>query len=159
MKSKDKLLILTTLFSILLILFSLTIVSYFFLNYQIENVIINFFVHFHLLFMFIVTILSLIIGAYSYYIISKDISEYSKIKQELVEEFINFLDKDERKIIQHLFKNNGISTQYELLQISNSHKVKLHRLLEKLEDRNLVEKKKVGKINKIYLNPKLLMKK
>ena len=156
MKSSQKLFVLTILISTLLILFSLTIVSYFFLEFETQSTIINFFVHFHLLFMFIVTILSLIIGAYSYYIISKDLYEYSKIKKELLEEFINFLDNDEKKVIQHLLNNNGVSTQYELLQISNSHKVKLHRLLEKLEERGVIEKKKIGKINKIYLNSKLL---
>ena len=156
MKSSQKLFVLTILISTLLILFSLTIVSYFFLEFETQSTIINFFVHFHLLFMFIVTILSLIIGAYSYYIISKDLYEYSKIKKESIKEFITFLEKDEKEIIQHLINNNGVSTQYELLQISNSHKVKLHRLLERLEGRNLIEKKKIGKINKIYLNSKLL---
>lgn len=156
MRSKNKLIILTVLISSLLILFSLTIVSYFFLNFETDNLIINFFVHFHLLFMFIVTILSLLIGAYSYYIISKDLYEYSKIKKEVFKDFINFFEDDEKKIIEHLIDNGGVSTQFELLQISNSYKVKLHRLLEKLEQRELIEKKKIGKINKIYLNSKLL---
>ncbi|MCH8519324.1 MAG: hypothetical protein LAT82_01050 [Nanoarchaeota archaeon] len=156
MESKNKLLILTLLISTLLVLFSLTIVSYFFLSFETNNSLINFFVTYHLLFMFIVTILSLIIGAYSYFIISKDLYEYSKIKKDLINEFINFLDKDEKEIIDFLLLNNGVSTQYELQQISNSHKVKLHRLLEKLEERKIIEKKKIGKMNKIYLNKQLL---
>jgi predicted nucleotidyltransferase component of viral defense system len=58
---------------------------------------------------------------------------------------------EERKIIEFLMKNNNSCTQYELTKIEGMTKLKVHRGLEKLEQKSVISKEKLGKINKIYL--------
>ena len=68
---------------------------------------------------------------------------------------LNFLTTQERKVIETLLENDGKVQQYELSHLPNLNKVKTHRILINLEQKGIIHKEKLGKINKIILNKEL----
>lgn len=78
-----------------------------------------------------------------------------KTKKNLInntELILNMLPETHRKIIKTLLDNNGKARQYELINSTGLNKLKVHRILRDLEDDQIVNKEKIGKVNNIVLN-------
>ena len=58
-------------------------------------------------------------------------------------------------MIETLLENGGKVQQYELSRLPNLNKVKTHRILLNLEQKRIIHKEKLGKINKIVLDKEL----
>ena len=99
--------------------------------------------------------LGVFVGSLSYYLLSskfvKERKEYSKD----INITLRFLNNDERKIVETIINNKGEINQSELIKNTGINKVKVSRLLNKLIERNIITKKLVGKINKIYIHEDL----
>ena len=52
-------------------------------------------------------------------------------------------------------ENNGKVQQYELSRLPDLNKLKTHRILLNLEQKGIIRKEKLGKINKIVLDKEL----
>lgn len=152
MEEKKKYLIFLFSLISLLFIFTLTMTSYFFIGTKTDFFILGFFAQNHFIFMFLSNILALVFGFISIHFISKKSQFNKKQKIYLFNQFLSLLDSEEKLILEYLIKNNGSSTQYELVKISSTHKVKVHRIIEKFEKKGVIEKQKIGKINKIFLN-------
>ncbi len=61
-----------------------------------------------------------------------------------------FLTDDEKRIIE-LIKEHGSITQKEICEITNMSKPKVSRIVTELEDRKIIKKEKIGRINKLRL--------
>jgi uncharacterized membrane protein len=61
------------------------------------------------------------------------------------------LTDDERKIIDELVKQNGMIFQSEIVEKLDVSKVKVTRILDKLEGRGLIERRRRGMTNAIIL--------
>ena len=68
---------------------------------------------------------------------------------------LQFLDNDERALVKVLIENKGVIKQALLNKNAGMDKVKIHRVLKRLEEKNVIIKEKDGKINIIKLNDKL----
>lgn len=73
------------------------------------------------------------------------------IREKLKKVNLEKLDKDERKIIEILEKENGGMFQRDLMERLEIGKVKITRLLDKLESKELVERKRRGMNNIVVL--------
>jgi uncharacterized membrane protein len=75
-----------------------------------------------------------------------------KNKKEMTHDITNNLLLPNEKKIYDLLKNapNGI-TQSKLSLESGLSKVQIHRVIKKLDDKNLIDKRKYGSTNKISL--------
>ncbi|AIJ05321.1 transcriptional regulator, MarR family [Methanocaldococcus bathoardescens] len=62
----------------------------------------------------------------------------------------SFLTEDE-KIIIDLIKKHGHITQKEIVEITGMSKPKVSRIISELEDRKIIRKEKIGRINKLAL--------
>lgn len=86
---------------------------------------------------------------------SQETEEFKIIKFEKEEspkgKDYGILDEEEEKIINILMKEKEI-LQSELMERLNVNKVKMTRLLKKLEEKNFIFKKKVGMNNVVVLN-------
>jgi len=60
-------------------------------------------------------------------------------------------DENDKKVISLLKENNGALTQSQLVKESGMTKVKMHRIIVKLESNKIIEKLKCGQTNKIKL--------
>ena len=59
------------------------------------------------------------------------------------------------RVVEILMENEGKVQQYELSHLPNLNKVKTHRILVNLEQKGIISKERLGKINKIVLNKEL----
>lgn len=152
MSERNKLFVFLISLIVLIIIFTLTMLSYFFIGYDSQNYLVSIFVKYHFLFMLVSNILALIFGFISYLFLAKNFDINKEKEKKYLNNILNILEKEEKNIIEYLIKNNGVATQYELVKISKTNKVKVHRIIEKLEKKGVIEKQKIGKINKIYLS-------
>ena len=100
-------------------------------------------------------VIGIIIGMIVYYIMSDKVNEKQKSLYKNTDIILKMLSKEQREIIQNLLNNNGKLRQYELVNLSEFNKVKIHRILRQLEEDNIIKKEKIGKINNIILNKEI----
>ncbi len=99
--------------------------------------------------------LGLFVGLITYYLISSSFSKEKKeIKNSLID-FLNILEGDDKKLLKMVIENNGEITQSYLVKKLNFDKVKISRIISKMENKGILEKEKIGMTNKIILNQKL----
>jgi len=102
-----------------------------------------------------VAFIGLLIGTLVYYIMSDKVIQQKQSLKKNTKIILNFLTDQERKVIETLLENNGKVQQYELSHLPNLNKLKTHRILVNLEQKGIIKKEKLGKINKIVLNKEL----
>lgn len=90
--------------------------------------------------------IGLFIGTMIYYMFSPKFDK--KIDKNSL---LNFLDGDERKIFRVMLDKKEIN-QAQLVRGTDLSKVKVSRILKRFENKGLIEKVSVGKINMIKLN-------
>lgn len=80
-----------------------------------------------------------------------------KEKKKILNNFYNkTLLPEEQKIIKIIENNNGEITQSELVKESNLSKVKISRIIKKLESNEIIKKYNYGLTNKIIINSDFL---
>lgn len=157
MKEKLEEIVFFTILVILMILLTLTIVSFYFISSSNVPPLISFFVKYHVFFMFIIAIISLLFGVFSHIVMSKRLDRNKENLKETISALLSMIGNDEKKIINYLVSSNGSSTQYELTKLSGMTKLKIHRALDKMEQNGVITKEKLGKINKVFLNKKFIL--
>lgn len=115
-----------------------------------------FFVEYHSFFMFFIAIFGVVFGSVTQLITSNEIEFNKKSLIRLREHFENSIVEEEKRIIDYLITNKGICTQYELTKLQNLNKLKVSRLLIDMENKKLIKKEKIGKINKVFLDKDLI---
>jgi hypothetical protein len=88
-----------------------------------------------------------------YYLFSLKIDNKEKIIKSNIELLYSILDSEEKKVLEKMISNNGFINQLELSKSFG--KLKSHRLIKKLEEKNIVFVKREGKMNKIFLKEEL----
>ena len=78
--------------------------------------------------------------------------ETKELKKDVIESMIL---PDEKIIIKELERNNGEMTQSDLVRRTNLSKVKVHRIVKRLESLGIVSKYPYGITNKIKLEKSL----
>ena len=74
--------------------------------------------------------------------------ESRELKKEVIDSMVM---PDEKNVINELERNNGASTQSELVSNTGLSKVKVHRIVKRLESLGIVKKYPYGVTNKIKL--------
>ena len=78
--------------------------------------------------------------------------EREKIEdEERLSEHIKNLNEDEKKIYETAYRAEGVIFQSELVEKTNLPKAKVSRILDKLEGRGLVERRRKGLHNLVLL--------
>ncbi len=102
-----------------------------------------------------IAFIGVLVGTSVYYIMSDKIVEQEMNLKKNTKIILKFLTQQERNVIGTLIENNGKVQQYELSYLPGLNKVKTHRILSNLEQKGIIHKEKLGKINKIVLNKEL----
>lgn len=97
----------------------------------------------------------IVVGALTYYFLSKNIEERRKKFNKNKKQLLKFLEQEEQQIIEILIQNKGETTQTNITQKLNLNRVKVFRTIEKLENKKMITKEKKGKINNIKLTKEL----
>ena len=105
-------------------------------------------------FILLFIILSIIfIGGLVYYLLSLQIEKKENIINKNMEVLYSILDKDEQNLLDFLIKNNGEINQNSLAK--KIEKLKAHRVIKKLKQKEIIQIIKQGKNNSIKLKKEL----
>lgn len=77
--------------------------------------------------------------------------EKKKLTQEEKNEKLEALDEDEKKVMQIIMREEGSVYQSDVIKETGLSKVKVSRLLDKIEGKGLIERKRRGMTNVIVL--------
>jgi len=77
--------------------------------------------------------------------------EPKKITKEQYQKILNKLDNDERVILEKIIESEGAIFQSDLVEKTKFSKVKVTRILDKLEGKGLVERRRRGMTNVVVL--------
>jgi len=103
----------------------------------------------------ILSSLGIFVGSIAYYTIaSKYIKEKKAINKD-INYTLNFLDNNEKQVIKSLIENKEGISQSQIEKATGLHKVKVHRIINKLLQKDIIEKHSNGKTNKIVLKQEL----
>ena len=75
-----------------------------------------------------------------------------KINKIQLERVLKILPREERVVVKILLDNDGSVEQNKLVVLSGFNKVQISRILHKLDQRGVVEKKHMGNTNLVVLN-------
>ena len=96
-----------------------------------------------------------VIGAAAFYLFTESKKvEYVEVKSN-PEAILKLLSKDERKVVAKIVEEGGKALQSEISLMEGMGKVKSHRILERLEQRGVLEKEQHGKTNLVKLTKEL----
>ncbi len=110
---------------------------------------------YHFEFMVLIGLGGLAIGAFSFYLFGRQAREQKEITKKNTKVLLDFLDFDEKKIIEKLLEENGKARRYELIHLTQLNKVRAHRAIKKLAAKNVVEVEKIGKVNTVKLKSEI----
>ena len=77
--------------------------------------------------------------------------EPKKITKYNYQKIMNGLDKEEKLVLENIIESQGTMFQSELADKTGFTKVKITRILDRLEGRNLIERKRRGMTNVVIL--------
>jgi uncharacterized membrane protein len=95
----------------------------------------------------VIASIAVIVGAGTYYLMAGRVETKEKSLKKNSEVLLRFLSQDERKLVNALIENNGKVLQAEITRLPGMTKLKSHRVIQRLVDRGVIEKDKVGKTN------------
>jgi len=78
-------------------------------------------------------------------------AESKKITKEEYKKILDSLEKDEKSVFEHLIDSQGTIFQSALVEKTGFTKVKITRILDKLEGRKLIERRRRGMTNVVIL--------
>jgi uncharacterized membrane protein len=93
----------------------------------------------------------IVVGVLTYYFLSGSFEQKKKKFLNNRKQVLRFVDADEKAVMEVLLKNDGSISQSLLNKKLQMDRVKVFRVLEKLEQKNIIVKQKNGKTNKILL--------
>ncbi len=98
--------------------------------------------------------LLVLVGLFVAFFMKEDLDEYKKeikLSPEEVNQKIENLEPEEKSVMQIVLREEGSVYQSDLIKETNLSKVKVSRLLDRLEGKGLIERKRRGMTNIIIL--------
>ena len=92
------------------------------------------------------------IGAAVFFFMTSKLENKKKDAEKIAQTLIQFLNKDEKLVVQKILENDGKAFQSEISRIEGIGKLKSHRIIQRLSDRQVIEIEKHGKTNIIKLS-------
>ncbi len=84
--------------------------------------------------------------------INKKYKEELAEKEKKIEEKISKLKEDEREVYKLIKENKGAMFQSEIVEKTGFSKIKISRILDRLENKGLIERKRRGMTNLVLLS-------
>jgi len=110
----------------------------------------------HVWIMTILIIASVVFGFVVSQIYYSELIRTKKTSQGILETVLLFLNPDEQHILDCLVNRNGETNQAEIARLNSMGRVKAHRALQRLQDKNIIDIIPHGKIRKIRLRSNIL---
>jgi len=97
----------------------------------------------------------IVIGAIVFFFMSSRLENKQNDLVKVTSTLVQFLNKEEKLVVQKLIDNDGKVLQAEITRIEGIGKVKSHRIIQRLVDRKVIEVESFGKTNIIKLTKEI----
>lgn len=108
-------------------------------------------IRYHVEFMIAIAFVGILVGVALAFLAFDRVEEKaveSKINAEML---LGFLSSDEKKAVSYLIENDGKAFQHELSRIEGMSRLKAHRVVSRLEEKQILLAERHGKANKLKL--------
>ncbi|MFB6089324.1 MAG: helix-turn-helix transcriptional regulator [Candidatus Aenigmatarchaeota archaeon] len=95
--------------------------------------------------------IGLFIGTVTYYLFHPEL-EKKKISKDWI---LDCFEGDEKSVVKKILDNDGKTLQSKLVKETTFSKVKIHRILKKLENKGFIKKSSYGNTNKVEVKDEL----
>ena len=92
------------------------------------------------------------VGSLLYYLLNKSLLKERKDLKKCSHKIFNLMESEEKKIIQFIIQNSGEVNQSQISKSLNLDKVRISRVINSLENKKIIHKKKNGMTNLIILD-------
>jgi uncharacterized membrane protein len=96
--------------------------------------------------------LGVFVGSLTFFFLNRTYSKEKKEIKQNVLKTLDFFDNEEKKILIEIIRNNGVIAQSSLVKKTKLDKVKVFRILSKLEEKQIITKERKGLSNNIILD-------
>jgi uncharacterized membrane protein len=100
--------------------------------------------------------ISLIFGFFTSQMFYAEIQRKKHESKSMLTVVLLFLSREEREIVNFLVENKGVTTQAEIARLPHMNRVKAHRSLQKMQEKQIIELVPHGKIRKVHLKENIL---
>ena len=146
----------STVFLLLFIAsFTIAILTYLYRHLAGGDGWIAFAVRHHLEIMIAVIFVSLAFGFFWSRMLSVEIERGRKTTQSVIDIVYLFLNADEKSVIRHLVEKGGRSSQAELSRLEGMTRVRIFRVLQRMQQKNLISITSHGKVRYVQLRDDL----
>jgi len=118
---------------------------------QFDNPLVSLLSQFHLELMVLVSILGIVVGATMYFLMHERVETKTKEAAVNANLLLTFLSREEREVVELLVKSEGHTTQSQVSRLDGMSRLKAHRVVQRLSEKNIVRIEKLGKINQLWL--------
>jgi len=99
---------------------------------------------------FLIALILGVIGIYLFITVRSIEKEYAENEKKLAEQ-VKILNEDEKKVYEAVYRADGVIFQAELVKETELPKAKVSRILDKLEGKDLLERRRKGLNNLVLL--------
>lgn len=103
-----------------------------------------------------IAFMGLLVGFFVYYILAERIETKQELLKVNTRILLNLLEPGEKKAVEKILEEGGKVHQSEISYLPGLNKVRTHRILNKLEQRGIIKRERLGKINMIRLEQGIL---
>jgi uncharacterized membrane protein len=138
----------------------ITVAALAFVSYRAEtsydNAFFTYAIQHHVEIMAGLVIISLVFGFVSSQMFYTEIQRKKRESKSMLAVVLLFLSREEREIVNFLVESNGVTTQAEIARLPHMNRVKAHRSLQKMQEKQIIELVPHGKIRKVHLKENIL---
>ncbi|MFH1752230.1 MAG: hypothetical protein ABH821_04815 [archaeon] len=99
--------------------------------------------------------IALLVGAGTYYLMAEKIENKDKSLKTTSQIILKFLNADEKRVVNKLIENKGKILQAEITRLEGMTKLKAHRTIQRLIDKQVIRKEGLGKTNIIKFSEEI----
>lgn len=144
----------TSFIMLAILLIMITFVA--FATYNATNGIFSFAAEYHTEIMAGLLVISIGFGFASSQFFYAELQRKKQDSKNILSVVLLFLNREEREIINFLVEKKGMTTQAEIARLPHMNRVKAHRSLQKMQEKQLIELIAHGKIRKVVLKENIL---
>ena len=117
---------------------------------------VRFFIENHLSIMVALMVTSVAFGFVGSSMSYSEIRRRKKDTKTMLDTILVFLSKEEREIVNFLVEKKGTTTQADVSRLPGMNRVKAHRSLQKMKEKNLLDITAHGKVRNIALKENIM---
>lgn len=113
-------------------------------------------VKYHVYFMISLIAIGVAVGATVFYFMSYKVDTQHDVASKNARVLIRFLSSEEQAVVRKLIDLDGVALQAELSRLNGLNKVKVHRIIQRLSQKEIVKADQYGKTNTVRLSPEIM---